>query len=105
MPAGGRAGRRAGVNCDSDRSDGREQLVKTAMKWLQILNMVAAAYVVAIGAVMLIAMLIEPDTLRDYTGQTVGLISIGGIVLFIVCALYVGLRTVYQAIRALYLRD
>jgi Na+/melibiose symporter-like transporter len=75
------------------------------MKWIQVLNMMAAAYVVAIGVIMLVAMLMEPDTLRGYTGQTVGIISIAGIVLFIVCALYVGLRTVYQAIRALYLRD
>jgi hypothetical protein len=75
------------------------------MKWGQVLNMIAAAYVVAIAAIMLVAMAIEPETLRDYTGQTVGALSIGGIVLFIVCAFYVGARTIYQAIRSLYLRE
>jgi hypothetical protein len=75
------------------------------VKWVQVLNLIAAAYLVAIGVIMIVAMLVEPNTLRDYTGQTVGVVSIGGIVLFVVCALYLGLRTVYQAIRALYLRD
>jgi hypothetical protein len=75
------------------------------MKWLQILNMAAAGYVVAIGTVILVAMVAEPATLRDYTGQTFGVISVIAIVLFVAAALYIGIRTIHQAIRTLYLRD
>ncbi|HEY3813552.1 MAG TPA: hypothetical protein VGL66_10020 [Caulobacteraceae bacterium] len=75
------------------------------MKWPQVLNMIAAAYVVAIAVIMLVAMAIEPETLRDYTGQTVGFLSIAAIILFVVCSFYIGARTIYQAIRSLYLRE
>ena len=75
------------------------------MKWVQILNMAAAGYVVAIGTIILIAMVAEPSTLSDYTGQAFGAISVIGIVLFVAAALYVGLRTIHQSIKTLYLRD
>ncbi|HWE47945.1 MAG TPA: hypothetical protein VG407_18145 [Caulobacteraceae bacterium] len=74
------------------------------MKWVQILNMAAAGYVVAVGTIIVIAMVAEPSTLRDYTGQA-GAVSVVGVVLFVASALYIGVRTIYQAIRALYLRD
>ena len=75
------------------------------MRWLQVVNMVAAGYIVAIAVVMLLATVIEPAVLSDGSGHQMGTVSVAGVYSFLVCAIYLGLRTIYLSIRTLFMND
>jgi hypothetical protein len=71
------------------------------MKWVQILNMVTAGFVTAMAAIMLLATIIEPEVL-NYAHQPLGMVSVGMAFFFIFSCLYIGVRTIYLAIRTLF---